>query len=114
MLDVVLVILIMVGATALFIAQIFSVEVVSMIVLGSLMALNLVTPQEAVSGFSNPATITVAAMFVLSYALKRTGILESMGNLLSKLSKTPHMLLICLMLVVALPSAFINNTGVVA
>lgn len=113
-LDIIWVILIMIGATALFIWQIFSVEVVSMIVLGSLMALNLVTPQEAVSGFSNPATVTVAAMFVLSYALKQTGALENIVARLEKLSKNPTLMLMMLMALVGAASAFINNTGVVA
>lgn len=112
--DVIWVILIILGASALFITQIFSAEVTSMLVLGSLMALKLVTPEEAVSGFSNPATITVACMFVLSYSLKRTGILEMAGIWVSKLASSPKLLLLSLMLIVGLFSAFINNTGVMA
>lgn len=113
-LDVIWVILIMIGATVLFITQIFSIEVVSMLVLGSLLALNLVTPEEAVSGFSNPATITVAAMFVLSFSLNRTGVLETVGNQLSKLAKSPKLLMFMLMAMIGAFSAFMNNTGVIA
>lgn len=64
--------------------------------------------------FSNPAPITVAAMFVLSNALERTGALsralvrlENVGNI------GPRGLLLILMLGTALVSAFINNTPVV-
>lgn len=112
--DILWVILIMVGATALFITQIFSVEVTSMLVLGSLMALKLVTPEEAVSGFSNPATVTVASMFVLSYALKRTGFLTTLGNKLSSLNASPKSLLLLLTVTVGFFSAFVNNTGIIA
>ena len=42
------------------------VDVVAMLVLATVMVLGLVTPREALSGFSSEATVTVAAMFVLS------------------------------------------------
>jgi di/tricarboxylate transporter len=112
--DIIWVILIMIGATALFITRIFSVEVTSMLVLASLMALKLVTPEEAVSGFSNPATVTVASMFVLSYALKRTGFLNTLGSKLATLQISSKGLLLLLTLVVGSFSAFINNTGIIA
>ena len=64
--------------------------------------------------FANAAPLTVAAMFVLTYALERTGAisralaaLEGMGNL------GPRGLLLAMMLATALVSAFINNTPVV-
>jgi len=73
------------------------------------------TPAEALDGFSNPATLTVAAMFVISTALVRTGGLAPIERLLGqlKLEKGWQQLLL-LALVVGPLSAVISNTAVVA
>lgn len=73
------------------------------------------SPQEALSGFANPATITVAAMFVISSGLERTGGLAPIERLLDRLpqGKTWQQLL-WLALVVGPLSAVISNTAVVA
>jgi len=73
------------------------------------------TPAEALAGFSNPATLTVAAMFVISTALVRTGGLAPIERLLGqlKLEKSWQQLLL-LALVVGPLSAVISNTAVVA
>lgn len=54
------------GAVYLFVTEKLPVDVVAMLVLATVMVLGLVTPREALSGFSSEATVTVAAMFVLS------------------------------------------------
>lgn len=73
------------------------------------------TPTEALAGFSNPATLTVAAMFVISTALVRTGGLAPIERLLDqlKLEKGWQQLLLLAMVVGPL-SAVISNTAVVA
>ncbi|MFN7677016.1 MAG: SLC13 family permease, partial [Cyanobacteriota bacterium] len=73
------------------------------------------TPMEALAGFSNPATLTVAAMFVLSAGLVRTGGLAPIERLLGSvaLDKGWQRLLL-LALVVGPLSAIISNTAVVA
>jgi di/tricarboxylate transporter len=83
-------------------------------VLGVVMVTGLVTVEEGVSGFSNPATITVGAMFVLSAGLSKTGALQTLARLLVRASKYPYVLLLLLIPAVAIPSAFVNNTPVVA
>jgi len=52
------------GAVVLFSIDIFPVDKVSFLVLGALAATGLVQSNEAISGFGNPATITVASMLV--------------------------------------------------
>jgi di/tricarboxylate transporter len=69
---------------------------------------------EAISGFSNPATVAVAAMFVLSAGLNRTGALAALGQMLIRHSRGEMSLLVLVMLGAALVSPFINNTAAVA
>ncbi|MDX1502790.1 MAG: SLC13 family permease, partial [Thermoanaerobaculia bacterium] len=71
--EAVVVLAILVGAVALFISEKFPIDFVALMVLGVLLLLGLVTPAEGISGFSNPATVTVAAMFILSAGLQTTG-----------------------------------------
>ncbi len=73
-----------------------------------------ITPEEGISGFSNPATITVAAMFVLSAGLQKTGAVAMAAKLLKRLIERPTLLLLVMMLAVGMVSAFINNTAAVA
>jgi di/tricarboxylate transporter len=69
--EIVLVLAILAGAVALFISERFPIDLVALLVLGTLLAFGLVTPEQGISGFSNPATVTVAAMFVLSAGCRR-------------------------------------------
>ncbi len=111
--DIVLVSIIVLAAVALFASEKFSVDVVALLVLGALLVTGLVTPAEGISGFSNPATVTVAAMFVLSSGLNRTGALTVLGQVLIRHGKSETTLLLLVMTGVALISAFINNTAAV-
>lgn len=104
---------VLVGAVALFVTEKLPVDVVAMLVLASLLVLGLVTPAEALSGFSSEATITVAAMFVLSAGLAHTGALSSIGRLFGRV-KRPWLFLLLIMFVVGPISAFVNNTAAVA
>src|SRR5699024_9451771 len=88
-------------------------DIVAILVLVSLYALGLVKPQEALSGFSNQATITIIAMFVLASGLQNTGALSGVGQLLGK-SKTPTSFLLTLFGVLALIAPFVSNTAIVA
>lgn len=66
------------------------------------------------SVFSNPAPITVAAMFILSAGLERSGCLDVIGNLFFKMAgDTELRVLVVMMLLAAVLSAFINNTPIV-
>jgi di/tricarboxylate transporter len=101
------------GTVYLFVTEKLRVDVVALLALASLLVLGLVTPREALSGFSSQATITVAAMFVLSAGLQRSGALQGVGDLLAKI-QWGWLLALVMMALVAFTSAFINNTAVVA
>lgn len=104
---------VLVGAVALFVSEKWPVDVVALLVLGSLLVFGVVDTSEALSGFSSPATITVAAMFVLSAGLQRSGVLQSLGDLLARVRWSWLMTLV-MMALVAFASAFINSTAIVA
>jgi di/tricarboxylate transporter len=112
--EITLISLIILGALVLFIGGWFTPDVVAVCILGSLLLFGLVTPEEGISGFSNPATITVAAMFVLSAALRNTGALAPLSGVLSKAAEYPAIFLFVVMGLAAGISAFINNTATVA
>lgn len=106
---------VMVFALVLFISERVRVDLVSLLVLVLLMLLGLVTPQQGISGFSNEATVTVAAMFVLSGALKKVGGLDAVTGLLVRAAeKGRSVLLGSTMGIVSAISPFINNTACVA
>lgn len=104
---------ILLGTIVLFVSERLSVDVVAMICLSALLLLGLVSPQEALSGFASEATITVAAMFVLSATLSRTGALRQVARLLSSL-RTPGRFTLAVMVCLGGLSAFVNNTAAMA
>jgi len=89
-------------------------DVIAVLVLGSLVILGLVTPAQAISGFSSPATITVGAMFVLSAGLRASGALEPVARFLTKVGRFGPVLQGVVTTITASLSAFINNTAAVA
>lgn len=102
-------------AIILFVTEIVRVDLVALIVLVALALTGLVEPNQAVGGFSNPAVITVWAMFILSAGLARTGVSQVIGNRVLRLARTSERRLITvLMTITALLSAFMNNIGVAA
>lgn len=88
-------------------------DVIALMVLSALLVLGLVDPDDALAGFSSEATITVAAMFVLSAGLSRSGALLGLGRALSRI-RNPWLMLAIVLAVVGPVSAFINNTAAVA
>jgi len=102
------------GAVALFVSERLPVDLVALMVLAALLLLGLVSPEEGVSGFANPATVTVAAMFVLTAALQKTGATAGLGRLLIRASRNRPLALLAVMALAAVASAFVNNTAAVA
>lgn len=101
------------GAVYLFVTEKLPVEVVGLLALVCLLVFRVLTPGEALSGFSSPATITVAAMFVLSAGLQGSGALQGLGNALARI-RWSWLFALVMMLLIALVSAFVNNTAAVA
>lgn len=98
----------------LLITEIISVDLTAIGIMVVLVVSRILTPQEAVAGFANPAVITVGAMFVVSKGMIRTGGVEFLGRKIIQFSRgNPQLALLIILLSVALASGFINNTPVV-
>lgn len=104
---------VIVGAMALFASEKVRIDLVALLVLAALVILGIVTPEEALSGFSNEATVTVAAMFALSLGIERSGALEPLTRLLMRIRK-PWLLTLAMMLAIAPLGAFVKNIALVA
>jgi di/tricarboxylate transporter len=99
---------------ALMVWERWSLDVVAMLVFSVLIVTGILTPAEAFQVFGNDAAITIVCMFVLSAALERTGVIEAIGRRLNRLvGKSDWSLLLVVLPIVAVISAFINNTPVV-
>ncbi|MBE0599223.1 MAG: SLC13 family permease [Desulfuromonadales bacterium] len=113
--DIALVLIILVAAIVLFATEWIRMDLVSLMVLLTLALTGLVTAEQAFSGFSNPAVITVAAMFVISAGLTSTGALGPLAERLIHLAGPSEARLVALiMLTSAFFSSFINNIGATA
>lgn len=114
-LDMAIVLMVLLGAIILFAVDRFPADLVAMLVMVSLLLSGVVTPQEGLAGFSNPATVTVGAMFVLSAALFRSGALNFVGRLLLSIGRrSESVALLVVMIGIGAISAFVNNTAAVA
>lgn len=106
---------VVVCALVCFVTEWLPIDITAIAVMVALMTLGLVTPQEGLSGFSNSATITVMAMFILSAGIARTGGIQGLSNLLMRWGGKHSQQQIFAMAAILTPiTAFINNTAVVA
>ncbi|MET0170113.1 MAG: SLC13 family permease [Aliihoeflea sp.] len=97
-----------------FLSERFPPEVTASAGAAAFVVTGLLPATDAMSVFSNAAPITIAAMFVLSGALVRTGVLESVaGTVIERASNRPLLAIAILMTGTVVLSAFVNNTPVV-
>ncbi len=107
-------VVILAAATFLYLSDWLSTETTSALAIAALALTGILNTGEALSGFASTATLTVAAMFVISGGLLRTGALEIVTIGLSRFSgDSPRRLLMLLGGVIPLASAVMNNTPVV-
>jgi di/tricarboxylate transporter len=108
----VLVLLVVVFAT--MVSERFRIDIVAMLGVVCLLVTGVLDTKDVLAVFSNEAPITVAAMFVLSAALERTGVVESAGILFARhASSSPLIAMLAVTIGAATVSAFMNNTPVV-
>ena len=113
MFDIALVTTILVIALVLFVTEALRMDIVALLVVGALTVTSLVTPAEAVAGFSNEAVITLWAMFIISEGLLRTGAGDLIGRYIMRLAgRNEAALVAVIMLASGGLSAFMNNIGV--
>jgi len=89
------------------------VDLVALLVLISLALTGLATPSQSLAGFSNPAVVTVWAVFILSGGLARTGVAGMLGRQILRVAGSEEVRLILVIMVTSgFLSAFMNNVGV--
>ncbi len=112
--EIILVFSILFVTIILFAFEVFSVDKIAMLIIASLALTGLVEPEQAISGFSNPATITVLSLMILALALEDNGVIATLALFLKKLHVLPLFLLLpAFMFITGGISAFINTTAVV-
>lgn len=102
-------------AIVLFVTEWLRVDVVALGVMVALMLSGLLTTDEALSGFSNPAVLTIAALFIVGGAVLQTGLAGLLGRRILTIAGSSEVRLIAVIMgAVALLSSFMSSTGTVA
>ena len=90
-------------------------DLVALCALILLIVFNILTPEEALSGFSNPIVIMMVGLFVVGGAIFKTGLAKMISSKILRLAgKSELKLFILIMMVTAFIGAFVSNTGTVA
>lgn len=104
----------LVGVVALLATERVPIALVALVAMSVLAVTGVITTEEALAGLASPATVTVAAMFVISASVRRSGVLETGSAILSTaLRRHQHLGMLLLLGGTAVASAFVNNTAVV-
>ncbi len=104
---------IVLGGMVLFVSEKLRYDAIALLILVLLLVTGVLTPAEGLSGFSNEATLVVAAMFALNAGVVGTGALEPLVHGLARIER-PWLLTLTLLLTTALLGAFVKNTALVA
>ncbi|CDF79049.1 TrkA domain protein [Formosa agariphila KMM 3901] len=111
----IVIIFVILGLSLIFFAlELFSIDKISIFVLASLLLAGFLSPEEALTGFSNTATITILMLMIIAIAMEQNGVINMLSKSMTKLKGMPLLLLIpVIMFIVAGISAFISTTAVV-
>lgn len=101
-------------ALIFFVWELFPMDVTALALLAVLLMTGILTLDEAISGFSNKAVLTVGAMFILSHALVKTGFVEVAADRLSRLGGNAWVAIGLFLVATSFISGLINNTAAVA
>lgn len=99
----------------LFASDRLRLDMVALLALLALLLSGILTPAEALAGFSDPIVLIIAALFIVGAGLFQTGVADALGQQLMRFAGAGEARLIAaIMLIVALLSAFLSSTGTVA
>ncbi len=102
-------------ALVAFVREIFPIEVTALAIVAVLLITGIIEIDTAIAGFSSRAVVTIGSLFVLSRALIKTGLLETVADAISrKANHRPGLMTVVLLVAVAVGSGVLNNTAVVA
>ena len=107
--------IILVLSAAFFVSGKFRSDIVALCALIGLLVFQILTPEEALSGFSNSVVIMMVGLFVVGGAIFQTGLAKMISSRILKLAgKSELRLFLLVMLVTSAIGAFVSNTGTVA
>lgn len=90
-------------------------DIVALCALIALLICHILTPAEALSGFSNSVVIMMAGLFIVGGAIFQTGLAKMISSRILKLAgKSETRLFLLVMIVTSAIGAFVSNTGTVA
>ena len=101
-------------AIIMFVTEKIPLGLTSMIVCIGLVITGVLSVSDAFNGFINSNVILFVAMFIVGGALFETGMANEIGSLVTKFAKTERSLIIAIMVIVAVMSGFLSNTGTAA
>ena len=106
---------ILIITVAMFIWGKVRADIVALTALAALLVFGILTPAEALAGFSSPIVVMMVGLFVVGGAIMQTGLAKLTGNKLMALSRGNETITFLLvMLVTSFIGAFVSNTGTVA
>lgn len=109
------VLLLLVAAMVLFATEKLPVDIVTFLMLLALLFTGILTPKEAFAGFGSDIILILGSVFVISGAMRETGVVDWVGETLSRLARQGKSAFLTLMMAsVSGLSAFMNNTTVTA
>ena len=98
-----------------FVREWLPLDATALVSMGLLLGFDLVTPTQAIAGFSNPAVITVLMMFILSEGLVQSGLVRRIGYRIARWAKrSSRRAAVLLLTLTGFISGFINNTAAVS
>ncbi len=113
--DIAVVLSILALAVVFLVTEWIPMEVTALLSLGAVALLGLVSPVEALAGFSNPAVVTVWAVFILSGGLTRTGVANAIGHFVLRMAgSSESRMIVVIMTTAGVMSAIMNNVAVAA
>ncbi len=113
--EIMLVLSLLAVAIVFLVSEWIPMEVTALLALGAVALTGLVTPTQALAGFSNPAVITIWAVFILSGGLTRTGVANVIGRFVLRMAgDSQTFMVIVIMTTAGVMSAFMNNVAVAA
>jgi len=99
----------------LFVKDYFSIDTTSLLIMALFIVTGVLSYEEGFAGFNHPATITLGCMFVVSGAVFKTGIIDSLSIYIIRAARVHYIVaLVVFCLISAIFSAFVNDSAVVA
>lgn len=113
--EVIFMLCLMGAALVAFVKELFPIEVTALGVLAVLVLTRTIGVEDALSGFSSTAVVAIGSLFVISHALTKTGLLETIADRIGdRAHDRPWPMIVLLLVLVSIGSGILNNTAVVA